>query len=50
MWPFDSITKVSGLALLPNLDGVHNIFHISILKKYVRDKSHIIPNYTKLDI
>lgn len=38
------------LALSPNLDGVHNIYHVSMLKKYVRDKNHIIPNYTELDI
>lgn len=50
MWPFDIITKVRGLALPPNLDGMHYIFHISMFKKYVRDKSHIIPNFKELDI
>lgn len=48
------IAKVGDLAyklpLPPNLDGVDNIYHVSMLKKYVTDKNHIIPNYTKLDI
>lgn len=38
------------LALPPNLDRVHNVFLVSLLKKYVRDESHIILNYIKLDI
>ena len=29
------------LALPPNLASVHNVFHISMLKKYVSEKSHI---------
>lgn len=38
------------LALVPNIDGVPNVFHVSMLIKYVRDESHIIPNFTELDI
>ena len=30
------------LALPPNLASVHNVFHASMLKKYVLDKSHIL--------
>ena len=30
------------LALPPSLIGVHNIFHVSILKKYLPDPSHIV--------
>ena len=30
------------LALPPSLEGVHNVFHISQLRKYVRDESHIL--------
>ncbi|XP_074266450.1 uncharacterized protein LOC141589723 [Silene latifolia] len=30
------------LALPPALDRVHNVFHVSQLRKYVRDSSHIL--------
>ena len=30
------------LALLPNLEGVHNVFHVSMLRKYVRDPKEIV--------
>src|SRR5262249_49394242 len=30
------------LALPPSLDGVHNVFHVSMLKKYMADLSHVI--------
>ena len=30
------------LALPPNLASVHNVFHVSMLKKYVLDKSHVL--------
>lgn len=30
------------LALPPSLDGVHQVFHVSMLRKYVPDLSHII--------
>ncbi|KAL5575384.1 hypothetical protein UlMin_017083 [Ulmus minor] len=30
------------LALPPNLATVHNVFHVSMLKKYLPDKSHIL--------
>ena len=30
------------LALPQNLASVHNVFHVSMLKKYVPDKSHIL--------
>lgn len=52
--PFDIIAKVCNLAyelvLSPSLDNVHNIFHISMLKKYIRDEGHIIPDYKELNI
>lgn len=38
------------MALLPNLDKVHNGFNVSILKNYILDESHIIPNYRELNI
>lgn len=37
------------LALPPNLGGVHNVFHVSMPKKYVRDESRIFTSYTKPD-
>ena len=30
------------LALPPNMASVHNAFHVSMLKKYVLDKSHVL--------
>lgn len=51
---FDKIARVRDLiyelALPPSLDNVHNVFYISMLRKYIRDKSCIIPNYTELNI
>nr|CAD1831628.1 unnamed protein product [Ananas comosus var. bracteatus] len=30
------------LALPPNLSGVHNVFHVSVLRKYVFDPTHVL--------
>ena len=30
------------IALPPNLEGVHDVFHVSNLRRYVHDPSHII--------
>ena len=30
------------LALPPNLYSVHNVFHVSMLKKYIHDPSHVL--------
>ncbi|XP_073138411.1 uncharacterized protein [Henckelia pumila] len=30
------------VALPPNLDGVHNVFHVSMLRKYVSNSSHVL--------
>jgi len=44
--PFDIIERVREVAyqvaLPPALDGVHDVFHISELRKYVRDNQHIL--------
>ena len=37
------------LALLPTLAGVHNVFHVSMLRKYIPDPSHVL-NYEPLKI
>lgn len=30
------------LALFPQLSGVHNVFHVSMLRRYERNPSHVI--------
>ena len=44
--PFEVLDRVGKvayrLALPPSLAGVHNVFHVSMLWKYVSDLSHII--------
>ncbi|XP_073137120.1 uncharacterized protein [Henckelia pumila] len=43
---FEILEKIGArayrVALPPNLEGVHNIFHISTLRKYVAKPSHVI--------
>ncbi|XP_038888093.1 uncharacterized protein LOC120077999 [Benincasa hispida] len=43
--PFEVLEQVGPvayhLALPPTLSSVHNVFHVSMLKKYVADPSHI---------
>ncbi|KAJ6814346.1 uncharacterized protein M6B38_141300 [Iris pallida] len=44
--PFDILEKVGNvsyrLPLPPTLEGVHNVFHVSQLRRYVSDSSHIL--------
>ncbi|KAL5578261.1 hypothetical protein UlMin_019964 [Ulmus minor] len=44
--PYEILERVGKvayrLALPPNLASVHNVFHVSMLKKYVPDASHIL--------
>ncbi|KAL5542263.1 hypothetical protein UlMin_009973 [Ulmus minor] len=44
--PYEILERVGKvayrLALPPNLATVHNVFHVSMLKKYVSDKSHVL--------
>jgi len=51
--PFEILEQVGSLAYrlaLPSLIGnVHNVFHVSILRKYVPDPQHII-NYQTLRV
>ena len=30
------------LALLPNMSGVHEVFHVSMLRKYTPDPTHVV--------
>ena len=34
------------IALPPNLVAVHNVFHVSILRKYTSDPTHVIEHET----
>ena len=44
--PFEILERIGPvayrLALPPSLDAVHNVFHVSMLRKYVADPSHIV--------
>ena len=44
--PFDIIARVGSLAyrlkLPESMSGVHNVFHVSMLRKYLRDPEHKI--------
>ncbi|XP_022897458.1 uncharacterized protein LOC111411130 [Olea europaea var. sylvestris] len=51
--PFEILEKVGNvayrLALSPELSAIHNVFHISMLRKYIHDPSHMI-NAQSLDV
>ena len=44
--PFEILDRVGDrayrLALQPDLDRVHNFFHISMLRKYIANPSHVL--------
>ena len=44
--PFEILKRVGNvayqLALPPALEGIHPVFHVSMLWRYVRDPSHVI--------
>ena len=44
--PFEILERIGKvayrLALPPELTSVHNVFHVSMLKKYVTDPSHVL--------
>ena len=51
--PFKIKSRISDVAyklqLPPELSGVHDVFHVSMLKKYVEDPAHVL-HYQPLDI
>ena len=51
--PFEILKCISKVAyklvLLPTLAGVHNVFHVSMLRRYIPDPSHVL-NYKRLKI
>ncbi|KAL5564907.1 hypothetical protein UlMin_028071 [Ulmus minor] len=46
--PFEILERIGKvayrLALPPELSSVHNVFHVSMLQKYVSDTSHVLEN------
>ncbi|XP_077246041.1 uncharacterized protein LOC143885883 [Tasmannia lanceolata] len=44
--PYEILEKIEKvayrLALRPSLCGVHNVFHVSMLRKYISDLNHVI--------
>ena len=46
MGPFEIFEKIGnlayGIALPPSLERIHNVFHISTLRKFVHDSLHIV--------
>ena len=46
VWPFEIHERVGTvayrLALPPNMSGVHEVFHVSMLRKYTPDPSHVV--------
>ncbi|KAL5567956.1 hypothetical protein UlMin_024531 [Ulmus minor] len=46
--PFEILERIGKvayrLALPPELSSIHNIFHVSMLRKYVSDPSHVLEN------
>ena len=51
--PFEILERVGEvtyrLALPPALEGIHPVFHVSQLRMYIADPSHVL-NYEKLSI
>jgi len=51
--PFEILERVGEvayrLALPPLLEGVHNMFHVSRLRRYIRNESHVL-NYLELEL
>ena len=44
--PYEVLERVGKvayrLALPPDMDRIHNVFHVSMLRKYVSDPSHVL--------
>ena len=44
--PFEILERVGAVAYIislpPNLAAVHNVFHVSMLRKYTTDPTHVI--------
>ena len=46
IWPFEILERIGTiayrLALLPSMSGVHEVFHVSMLRKYTPDPTHVV--------
>ena len=46
IWPFEILERVGTvayqLALPPSISGVHEVFHVSMLRRYTPDPAHIV--------
>ena len=44
--PFEILERIGTvaylLALPPNMSGVHEVFHVSMLRKYIPDPAHVV--------
>ena len=51
--PFEILEKIGDmayrLALPPNLSQVHKVFHVSILRRYEPDSTHVL-RYEEIDV
>ncbi|KAL5558503.1 hypothetical protein UlMin_034716 [Ulmus minor] len=51
--PFEILERIGDLAyrvaLPPAMSGIHNVFHVSMLRKYTPDPSHVL-SYDTLDL
>ena len=47
--PFEILERVGKLAYRLALTGIHKVFHVSMLRKYVSDPSHIL-KYQEVEI
>ncbi|KAL5560002.1 hypothetical protein UlMin_036213 [Ulmus minor] len=51
--PFEILERIGDLAyrvaLPPAMSGIHNVFHVSMLRKYIPDPSHVL-SYDTLDL
>lgn len=47
--PIEILDRMGPMALPPSLSSVHDVFHVSILRKYIIDPTHVI-DYELLQI
>ena len=40
--PFEILERAYRLALPPNMSRIHDVFHVSMLRKYIRDPTHVL--------
>ena len=51
--PFEVLERVGEVAykilLPPSLEGIHNVFHVSQLRQYVKDDGHVV-DFSELEL